>query len=74
VLLFPKPVLGVILFFEAVALMALVRDMVQPITDLLLVIVVGLIAATLPYGYVVALVVGTALAYVGKGRLAGLTK
>jgi hypothetical protein len=74
VLLFPKPVLGVILFFEAVTLMALVRDMVQPITDLLLVLVVGLMAATLPYGYVVALVVGTALAYVGKGRLAGLTK
>ena len=74
VLLFPKPVLGVILLFEALALMGLSRDTVQPVSDFLLVILVGLMAVALPWGYVVALVVGTVLAYAGKGRLRGLTK
>lgn len=74
VLLFPKPVLGVILLFEALALMGLSRDTAQQLPDFLLVILVGLMAVALPYGYVVALVVGTLLAYIGKGRLAALTK
>lgn len=74
VLLFPKPVLGVILLFEALALMGLSRDMVASVPDFLLVILVGLMAVTIPYGYVVALVAGTILAYAGKGRLSGLTK
>jgi len=74
VTLFPKPVLGVILLFEALALIALVRDTVQPVFDFILVILIGLMAFTLPYGYVVALVAGTALAYIGKRRLAGLSR
>jgi hypothetical protein len=118
--IFPKPVLGVILLFEALALMKLIRDMVpgstglpaaagyQPVpsspspvavppafsrprsapesavaeasaspapptayslapgpspSDFTIVLLVGLIAFALPYGYVVGLVLGTALAY-----------
>jgi len=57
---FPLPILGVLLFFEAAALMAMIRDSVE---SLLLVVIVGLIACGLPYGYAVGLVVGTGLYY-----------
>ncbi|HXE75061.1 MAG TPA: putative sulfate/molybdate transporter [Candidatus Xenobia bacterium] len=66
--LFPKPVLGVILFFEAVALMTLVRDVVPERRDFMLVLLVGLLCAGLPYGYVVGLVIGTTLAYLFRRR------
>jgi hypothetical protein len=74
ILLFPQPVLGVILLYEAIALMVLMRDTADSKSDLMLVILVGLLAANLPYGYVVALVIGTAIAYVAKRRLTGLTR
>ncbi len=74
ILLFPQPVLGVILFFEAIALLALVRDTAESKSDLTLVILVGLLAANVRYGYVVALLVGTAIAYTAKRRLTGLTR
>ncbi len=61
--IFPKPVLGVILFFEAIVLMRLVRDMAGSASDFSIVLLTGAIAFALPYGYVVALVVGTAIAY-----------
>jgi MFS superfamily sulfate permease-like transporter len=61
--LFPQPVLGIILLFEAVALMRLIRDMLGAHRDFTIVLLAGLTAFTLPYGYVIALVVGTALAY-----------
>jgi hypothetical protein len=56
--LFPKPVLGVILFFEALVLMRLVRDMTAAVKDFSIVLLVGLIAFGLPYGYVIGLVIG----------------
>ena len=74
ILLFPKPVLGMILFFEALALMLLVRDMAEPKTDFVLVLLTGFAAATLPYGYVIALIVGTAIAYLARKRLEGLSR
>jgi len=64
--LFPRPVLGIILVFEAVALMRLIRDMLGSSRDFTVVLLTGLAAFTLPYGYVVALVVGTALAYLWR--------
>jgi len=67
--LFPKPVLGMILFFEALALLNLVRDRAASIREFSLTLLVGLAAALLPYGYVIALVLGTALAYIPKLRL-----
>jgi MFS superfamily sulfate permease-like transporter len=66
--LFPKPVLGVILLFEAVALMALVRDTASDRTAFTIVLLTGLMAAALPYGYVVALAVGAALAHAAERR------
>jgi hypothetical protein len=61
---FPLPVLGVLLFFEAAALMSLIRD--QAGESLLLVVIVGLIAAGLPYGYAIGLVVGVALSKIKR--------
>jgi xanthine/uracil/vitamin C permease (AzgA family) len=60
---FPLPILGVLLFFEAAALMGMIRDEASDPSSMLLVIVVGLIAAGLPYGYAIGLVVGVALSY-----------
>jgi len=68
--LFPKPVLGAILFFEAVAIIRLVRDTADSAADFSIVLITGLIAASVPYGYLVALIAGTILAYlVGRRRI-----
>jgi MFS superfamily sulfate permease-like transporter len=59
--LFPYPVLGVILLFEALALATLVRDVAGSRSDLALALLVALLAAGLPQGYLVGLLVGTLL-------------
>jgi xanthine/uracil/vitamin C permease (AzgA family) len=58
---FPLPILGVLLFFEAAALMSMIRDEAGDRDGLMLVVIVGLIAAGIPYGYAIGLVVGTVL-------------
>jgi MFS superfamily sulfate permease-like transporter len=60
---FPLPILGVILLFEGIALMLLVRDIAASKRDLMIVLIVGLAASSLPYGYLIGLVGGTVLAY-----------
>ena len=67
---FPRPMLGVLLVVEGLALLALARDLAPRPAELGLALLVGLIAATLPYGYLVALLVGVALAPLARsGRL-----
>jgi hypothetical protein len=63
---FPLPMLGVILLFEALAIIWLVRDIAPSRTEFPIAALVGLLAVGLPYGYLIGLVVGTALAYLGK--------
>ena len=58
---FPLPVLGVLLLFEALALMRLIRGEAFDAGDFFVVLVVGLIASGVPYGYAIALVLGTVL-------------
>lgn len=61
---FPLPILGVILFFEGLALILLIRDTAAIKRDFLIVLLTGLLACTVPrYGYLVAMVVGTGLSY-----------
>jgi len=73
--LFPLPVLGIILLFEAVALMRLVQDTMAVPGEFGIVILVGLICLGVPvWGYVVGLVVGTALVYLLPDRLSGATR
>lgn len=66
--LFPKPVLGVILFFEALALARLVGD-VGGRRDLAIALLVGFVCLGLPYGYVVGLVAGVVLVRFWKSPL-----
>jgi hypothetical protein len=63
---FPLPMLGIILLFEALALVWLVRETAQSRTEFPVAVLVGLLAVGLPYGYVIGLVVGTALFYLGN--------
>lgn len=60
---FPLAILGVILVFEGIALMLLTRDVCDSKFNLFLVVLVGLLANGLPYGYLIALFVGTVLAH-----------
>ncbi len=59
--IFPLPVLGVLLFFEGTALMSIISDQAADKRSFFIVIITGLIAVGLPYGYAAGLVVGTAL-------------
>ena len=60
---FPLPVLGVLLFIQGVALMALLRDTVHDRTGMTVALVVGLLAVALPHGFLIGIAAGTALAY-----------
>ncbi|MDR7482866.1 MAG: putative sulfate/molybdate transporter [Armatimonadota bacterium] len=62
---FPLPILGVILLFEALALIWLLRDTAPSRSEFPVALLVGLLAFGLPYGYVIGLVVGTVLFYLG---------
>lgn len=67
---FPLPILGVLLLFEALALMWLLRDTAQAGSDFAIAVLVGLLAVGLPYGYVVGMIVGTLLVRLGtRGTL-----
>ncbi len=72
--LFPKPVLGVILAFEGLFMMRLVQDLMSSRLNLTIALLVGLMAVGLPYGYVIGLVAGTALAHLAQRRWLGLEK
>lgn len=60
---FPLPMLGILLLFEALALMWLIRDTTRENTEFPIVLLVGLLAAGLPYGFVIGMGVGTVLFY-----------
>ena len=63
---FPLPILGIILLFEGLALMLLVRDSTSSKSDLTIILLVGLIAVGLPYGYLIGMIVGVVIAYLMK--------
>jgi hypothetical protein len=67
---FPLPMLGILLLFEGLALVVLVRDVADSRADFFTASLVAVCAAFLPYGYVVGLVVGTLLAYLSRHGLA----
>jgi Molybdate transporter of MFS superfamily len=67
---FPLPMLGVILLFEGLALMQLMKDTVASPSDLRIALLVGLLAVGVPYGYLVGMIVGVVLSLVFRRRLA----
>jgi MFS superfamily sulfate permease-like transporter len=67
---FPLPILGVILLFEGLFLILLMRDMSDSKGDLTIVVLVGLMAVGLPFGYLIGLVSGVIMAYlVRQGKI-----
>jgi len=63
---FPLPMLGVLLLFEALGLIWLLRDTADSRTEFPVAVLVGLLAAGLPYGFLIGLVVGSGLVYLGS--------
>jgi hypothetical protein len=63
--IFPLPVLGVILIFEGLALMLLLRDMAGQRKHFALALFTGIMAFGLPYGFLIALIAGSLLYYTG---------
>lgn len=67
---FPLPILGVILLFESLSLMTLMKDIAGSRSDLFVCLIVALAAFGLPQGYIIGLVTGTVLWYlIQKGIL-----
>lgn len=60
---FPLPILGVILFFEGLSLILLMKDIVPDKKGFVITALVGLIAFGLPYGFVISIIIGTILYY-----------
>jgi xanthine/uracil/vitamin C permease (AzgA family) len=56
---FPMPILGVLLLFEALTLIVLVKDLSDAPSEFFIAVLVGLVAANVPYGYLVGLIAGT---------------
>jgi MFS superfamily sulfate permease-like transporter len=59
---FPRPILGVLLLFEAITLLVLLRDLSGRKSDFLLAVLVGVVASSVPYGYLAGMLLGL-LAY-----------
>lgn len=59
--IFPLPVLGVILMFEGLSLMVLCKDLLSDKRSFVIALLTGVMAAGLPYGFVVSIVIGTVL-------------
>ena len=70
---FPLPVLGVMLFFEGLTLMRFLRDTAQTESDLAIALLVGTLAAFLPYGFLIGMIVGTLVAFLSKNHRVGFS-
>jgi len=66
--IFPKPILGVLLFFEGLALMKLMFGVALSKKEIMVTLMVGLMAVGLPYGYLVGIILGTILAVLFKNN------
>jgi hypothetical protein len=64
----PLPLLGVLLLVEGLTLVARLQDLLQDRRELMVALLVGLIAVFVPFGYAVALVVGTVVARLPQAR------
>lgn len=57
--LFPLPILGAILFFEGLSLIKLLQDLSGETRSFFVATITGVMAAGLPYGYVIGVIAGT---------------
>lgn len=63
---FPLPILGVILLFEALSLMSFIKDITNDRKCLMISFIVALISLSIPYGFAVGLVIGVFLDHYTK--------
>ncbi len=63
---FPRPVLGIVLLFESLVLMRFIGDVAGSRRDLTIALLVGVIAFAMPQGFVIGLLVGTAVYYASE--------
>ncbi len=61
--IFPLPVLGVILFFEGLSLIFLVKDLAHEKRNFLIAVLSGIVAFATPNGFAAALLIGTMIYY-----------
>ena len=61
--IFPKPILGIILLFEGVALILVMKDIITNRKNFFIATIVGLMANGIPYGYLIGMIVGAVLFY-----------
>src|SRR5262249_49793522 len=61
---FPKPILGVVLLFEALALMRFAADQADDRRSFAIALLLAVLAFAVPQGYVVGLIVGMIVWYV----------
>lgn len=71
---FPMPILGVLLLFEALTLIVLVKDLASVPSEFFVAVLVGLVAAHVPFGYLVGLVAGTLILFAVRRGLMGDNK
>ncbi len=64
--LFPKPILGVILLFEGIVLILLIKDIITDRKSFFIAVLVGIIAIGMPYGYLIGMITGLLLYYLPK--------
>ena len=62
-MIFPKPILGVILLFEGFALVLLVKDIIIDRNMFLIAVIVAVCAIGLPNGYLIGMITGTVIYY-----------
>jgi xanthine/uracil/vitamin C permease (AzgA family) len=72
--IFPLPVLGIILLFEGLWLLVFIKDIIDSKRSLLISLLVAMIACSLPYGYLIGMLVGTILFYVSDKQVKSFLK
>jgi len=72
VYIFPLPVLGILLLFESMGLIFLVRDVTKSKSNFMIAILVGLISGGIRYGFVIGLIMGTLIYYATEKGFTGL--
>jgi xanthine/uracil/vitamin C permease (AzgA family) len=67
--IFPLPILGVILLFEGLTLMIFIKDILDSKKSFFIALLVALIACSLPYGYLIGMIVGTIMFYISDKNI-----
>jgi len=72
--IFPLPILGILLVFESLTLLSLLRDLAGRRAEFLIAVLVALCASSLPYGYGIGLLGGTIIAHATRKGWTGLSR